>query len=57
MSLTEEQIKKFQKIFKEEHGMELSHKEAYEAAENLVGFFKLLWEIDSRNQQKKEESK
>jgi hypothetical protein len=57
MSLTGEQIKNFQKILKEEHGKELSHKEAYEAAENLVGFFKLLWEIDSRNSQKEKESK
>lgn len=57
MSLSEEQVKRFQKIFKEEHGKELSYKEAYEAAENLVGFFKLLWEIDSRNQQNKKESK
>jgi len=57
MPLTEEQVKNFQKIFKDEHGKELSYKEAYEAGENLIGFFKLLWEIDSRNSQKEKESK
>lgn len=57
MSLTGEQVKKFQKIMKEKCGKELTYQEAYDAGENLVGFFKLLWEIDSRNSQKEKKSK
>jgi len=48
VQLSREQILKWQKFFKEEYGKELTYKEAYEAAHNLVGFFDLLLKIDMR---------
>ena len=51
--LSEKSIQKFKKIFKEDYGVEYSDEEAREAAENLVGFFDLLYKIDKRNKNKK----
>jgi len=48
MQISEETIKRFQKIFEKDYGRELSKKEAYEAAYNLLGFFDLLLKIDRR---------
>ena len=41
-----------QKITKEKEGRELSYEEAREGADNLVGFFDLLFKIDRRNSNK-----
>lgn len=44
--LTKEQVEEFKKIAKETRGIELTDKEAWEQANNLVNFFKLLYECD-----------
>jgi len=49
MNLTDERIKEFQEIFKKEYGKELSWEEASESAYNLVGFFKLLMDIEIKD--------
>ena len=51
--LSEESIRKYQAIYKKEFGKEISHEEAREQGERLVGFFKLLYEIDKRNKNNK----
>lgn len=38
-----------QKMNKEKTGKELSYREAWEGAGNLIGFFDLLYKIDFRN--------
>jgi len=48
MQISEETIKRFQKIFEEDYGRKLSKKEAFDAAYNLLGFFDLLFKIDRR---------
>ncbi|MFH1824402.1 MAG: hypothetical protein ABH873_04155 [Candidatus Firestonebacteria bacterium] len=45
-------ILNLQRILKEEYGKKLSFAEATEAANNLVGFFDLLAEIDTRDKGK-----
>ena len=47
--LSKEAIEEFKKIWKEDYKREISDKEAYEAANNLLGFFDLLLKIDRRN--------
>lgn len=51
--ISKENMEKFKKLFKEEYGVEYTDQEAYEAASNLVGFFKLLHEIDIRDKREK----
>lgn len=46
--LSKERILEWQKIFKENWGVEYTFAEAAEAANNLVGFFDLLLKIDIR---------
>jgi len=48
MQISEESIKRFQKIFEKDYDRKLSKKEASEAAYNLLGFFDLLLKIDRR---------
>lgn len=48
MALPEKAIKEFKEVWKKEHGVELSDAEARESSENLLGFFKLLMDIDRR---------
>jgi len=48
MQISEETIKRLQKIFEKDYGRKLSKKEAFEAAYNLLGFFSLLLKIDRR---------
>ncbi len=48
MQISEETIKRFQKIFEKDYGRKLSKKEAFESAYNLLGFFDLLLKIDRR---------
>lgn len=52
--LSKETIDEFKKIFEEEYGVKWTDQEASEATHNLVGFFRLLWEIDQRS--KREEN-
>jgi hypothetical protein len=46
-------VQYIQKLEKEKTGKELSHQEAEEAVNNLVGFFDLLYKIDCRNKNAK----
>ncbi len=48
MHISEETIKRFQKIFEKDYGRKLNKKEAYEATYNLLGFFELLLKVDRR---------
>lgn len=45
MGLPEKSIEEFKEIYKKEYGKELNDAEASEAANNLVNFYKLLWDI------------
>jgi|GEM_PF-1732524 len=49
-------VQYIQKLEKEKTGKELSHQEAEEAVNNLVGFFDLLLKIDRRNKLDNKES-
>ncbi len=51
MSISDERVQEFKKIFKEENGKEMSDEEAREAGENLVGFFEILWKMAQREAQ------
>lgn len=42
-------IRYIQKLEKEKTGKDLSHQEAWEGANNIIGFFDLLLKIDRRN--------
>jgi len=42
MSLSKESVEKFQKIFKEQYGEDMSYEDAYESGSNLVGLFEIL---------------
>ena len=48
-SLSDESIEKYQKIFREYYGKEISKEEALEQGLRLVNFMKLLIEIDNQN--------
>lgn len=48
MQISKEQMEAFKKLHKEKYGQELSDKEAYESASNLLGFMKTLIKIDTR---------
>lgn len=48
MQISEETVKRFQRIFEEDYGRKLTKKEAFEAANNLLGFFDLLLKVDRR---------
>jgi hypothetical protein len=41
-----------QKMTNEKEGRDISYEEAREGADNLVGFFDLLYKIDKRNNRK-----
>lgn len=47
--LDNQAVNKFRELIKREYGVEYIDEEAAEAAENLVGYFKTLIEIDSRH--------
>lgn len=49
IQLPEEKIAEFKKIFKKENGVEYTDEEAYDAAQNLIGFFDFLLRLDERN--------
>ncbi len=46
MALSEKAVKEFKEVWKKEYGVELTDDEARESSENLLGFFRLLMEID-----------
>lgn len=46
MKLPEESIKEFKEIWKKEYGTDLTDAQAKEYGEELMGFFKLLMDID-----------
>ncbi|MCX6717212.1 MAG: hypothetical protein NTU76_00865, partial [Candidatus Taylorbacteria bacterium] len=54
MSLSKERIDEFKKIYKEKFNKELTDAEASESANNLVGFFELLWKSSLRDMQREE---
>lgn len=47
--LSDNLVKEFQKIIKEEGGVELDVGQAKQASENLVKYFQLLQEIDQKS--------
>ncbi|KKU11478.1 MAG: hypothetical protein UX15_C0004G0001 [Parcubacteria group bacterium GW2011_GWA1_45_7] len=53
MSLSQEAIDEFKVIYKDQNGKELTDAEASEAANNLVNFYKLLWDISQKEVQLK----
>jgi hypothetical protein len=53
MSLSKEAVEEFKEIHKKKFGKELSDEEAYESANNLVGLFRLLYECDRKEQERK----
>ena len=57
MSLSDKSIKEFQKIFKKEYGKEISYKKAAESGERLVGLFKILYDCEIKDSQRKEKLK
>ena len=48
MAISDENVQEFKEIYKEKNGKEISDAEAREAAENLAGFFNILWECSQR---------
>lgn len=46
-------VRYIQKLEKEKTDKDLSHQEAWEGANNLIGFFDLLLKIDRRNKDAK----
>src|SRR3989344_5893628 len=57
MNLPQKSIDEFKKIFKKEHGKELTDAEASESANNLAGFFEVLWDISIRESKRKRQLK
>ncbi|HUV81268.1 MAG TPA: hypothetical protein VMW21_01980 [Patescibacteria group bacterium] len=53
MSLSKKAIDEFKKIYKKEYKKELNDAEASEAANNLVGLFKILYDCEIRDLQRK----
>lgn len=57
MEISKERLEEFKKIFKKEYGKELTDEEAYEYASNLLGFFKVLLDIQIRDEMNKQRLK
>lgn len=56
VQISKERILELQRIFEKEYKKKISFAEATEAANNLVGFFDLLLEIDTRDKNKLKKS-
>ena len=56
MPLSKKAIEEYKKIHKKEYGKDLSDKEAYEQANNLIGFFRILYKVAKREKIKDETS-
>lgn len=48
MRTKDEQIESFKKLWKKEHGVDLTNAQALEYSENLLGFFRALMVVDER---------
>lgn len=57
MEISKERLEEFKKIFKKEYGKELTDEEAYEYASNLLGLFKVLFDIRIREEMNKQRLK
>lgn len=57
MALSKKSVEGFQKIFKEEHGKELTYEEADEAGSRLVDLFTLLHKFHIEDLKKKDKLK
>ena len=57
MSLSDKSIKKFQEIFRKEYGKESSYEKAAQLGERLVGLFKVLYDCEVKDLQRKEKLK
>jgi len=57
MQLSSKLIKEFQDICEQEYGKKLTGEQASEAAHDIVGFYKLLWDIDVRERMRKDQLK
>ena len=53
MTLSKESIEKFKRIYKDEHGQDLTDQEAYEMGSRLVGFFDILWKCSIEDSKRK----
>lgn len=57
MQIPDNKIQEFKKLVKEHSGKELTDAEAYESANNLINFCRLLMEIEMRDLKRKEKLK
>lgn len=57
MAISDETIKEFRDVVKEEYGTEMSQEEASEHLRQIVGYFDLLHKIDTRENPKKYEQR
>jgi hypothetical protein len=57
MSLSEERIKEFQKIYRKEFGKEISYEEAADSARRLMNLVELMYKIESKDRERKEKLK
>lgn len=57
MEISKEQLEKFKRIFKKEYGIELTDEEAYEYASNLLGFLKLIFDFQIKEEKNKQRLK
>ena len=55
MDLHDEAVEEFQRIWKQEHGEDITKAQAREYGENLLNFFKILIEIDQDQKFKSDE--
>lgn len=53
MTLSKESIEEFKRIYKDEHGQDLTDQEAYEMGSRLVGFFDILWKCSIEDSKRK----
>ena len=53
MTLSKESIEEFKKIYKDEHGQDLTDQEAYEMGSRLVGLFDILWKCSTEDSKRK----
>lgn len=57
MEISQKHLDEFKQIWKKEYGKELTDAETYEYASNLVGFFKILYDCEVRDLQRKQRLK
>jgi hypothetical protein len=52
MAVSEKSVKRFKKLMEKEYGVKYTYEEAREAAENLYGFFEILYDIYVKEKKK-----